>query len=190
MISRLTPCSQAWIVAVCSDFDGFLLDHAANERKASAMAMTFVVRYPDRTEILEPMIQLAREELTHFYRVFKLMQERGLCFQRDEQDPYMKRMLSSIQRGRNEEFLDRLVMASVVEARGYERFTTLATALKDARLRDFYGEIAQSEHRHYELFLRLANVYFSESQIAARLDHWVEQDTLAMNAIPVRAALH
>jgi len=86
MIDLRLPSSDEWIDAVLNDFDAFLLDHAANERKASSMAMTFVLRYPDRDAILEPMIQLAREELSHFHRVFKLMQTRGLRFERDRQD--------------------------------------------------------------------------------------------------------
>ena len=86
------------------NFDAFLLDHAACERKASAMAMTFVVRYPDRDHIHEPMIQLAREELAHFHRVFRLCKERGLQFSGDQKDPYVNRMIKLIRSGRNEEF--------------------------------------------------------------------------------------
>ena len=124
MFELQIPSSAEWTAAVLADFDTFLLDHAANERKASSMAMTFVLRYPDRDAILEPLIQLAREELTHFHRVFKLMQARGLRFERDQKDPYMKQMLAQVRHGRDEEFLDRLVMAAVVEARGCERFQT------------------------------------------------------------------
>ncbi len=80
MLALRSPTPDAWVQAVLADLDTFLLDHAACERKASAMALRFVVRYPDRDAILEPMIQLAREELTHFYRVFKILQDRGLRF--------------------------------------------------------------------------------------------------------------
>ena len=73
----------AWVEAVTTDFDASCLtmQHAV---KASAMAMTFVVRYPDRDQIHEPMIQLAREELAHFHRVFRLCRERGLRFSGDQ----------------------------------------------------------------------------------------------------------
>ena len=190
MITGLVPSSEAWVSAVMRDFDAFLLDHAANERKASAMAMTFVLRYPDRDAILEPMIQLAREELTHFHRVFKLMQSRGLRFERDQKDPYMKCLLSQLEGGRDAEFLDRLLMAGVVEARGHERFTAVAEALEDPELGAFYAEIAQSEARHCELFVELALVYFSKAQVQDRVAYWIERDAWAMASIPVRAALH
>lgn len=190
MISLRLPSSPDWVTAVIADFDTFLLDHAANERKASSMAMTFVVRYPDRDAILEPMIQLAREELTHFHRVFKIMQTRGLHFKRDQKDHYMKQMIAQVQRGREEEFLDRLLMAAVVEARGCERFTTLSKALHDPELKHFYTEIAQSEDRHHALFTDLAAIYFSTEDIAQRLEFWVENDARILGSLPVRPILH
>ncbi|MDE0882674.1 MAG: tRNA-(ms[2]io[6]A)-hydroxylase, partial [Myxococcota bacterium] len=78
MQKRLPKTDAAWVKTVLADFDAFLLDHAACERKASAMAMTFVVRYPDRDAILDPMIRLAKEELSHFHQVFGICQQRGL----------------------------------------------------------------------------------------------------------------
>ena len=85
--------SKEWLKAVLEDFDSFLLDHAACERKASAMALTFVVRYPDRDPLLEPMISLAREELAHFHQVFRILRKRGLEFRKDERDPYVNALL-------------------------------------------------------------------------------------------------
>ena len=41
------PTDPRWVSRPCSaDMDAFLVDHAACERKASATAMNFVVRYP------------------------------------------------------------------------------------------------------------------------------------------------
>ena len=60
-------------------FDEFLLDHAANERKASAMAMSMVAHYPDRPRLVTEMIDLALEEMNHFRQVYRLIEARGLC---------------------------------------------------------------------------------------------------------------
>ncbi|MEO1629065.1 MAG: tRNA isopentenyl-2-thiomethyl-A-37 hydroxylase MiaE, partial [Bacteroidota bacterium] len=57
--------SQEWIDAVMNDFDSFLQDHADCERKASATAMSLVAKYPDRVEIIPPLIDTAVEELEH-----------------------------------------------------------------------------------------------------------------------------
>jgi tRNA-(ms[2]io[6]A)-hydroxylase len=60
------PTDPKWIDVVFSDFETFLKDHANCERKAAAMAMGFVAKYPDRDKIIEGLIELAREELQHF----------------------------------------------------------------------------------------------------------------------------
>ena len=191
--SLLSTSVDAWVQAVLGDFDAFLVDHAACERKASAMAMTFVVRYPDRDAILDPMIQLAREELAHFHAVFKLLQARGLHFVTDSKDPYLNALLPHCRNDRNDrdpEFLDRLLMAGVVEARGCERFGRLADALEDAELKQFYAEITASESRHAQLFVDLASQYFDEATIQERLGFWLERDAEIIADLPPRAALH
>ena len=186
----LTPTPRAWVDAVLADFDAFLLDHAACERKASAMAMTFVVRYPDRDAILEPMIRLAKEELGHFHQVFRICRDRGLRFTRDRKDPYVNALLAHVRQGRDIELLDRLVMAGVVEARGHERFGRLADALPPGEMRDFYIQITESEARHSELFFDLAKTCFSEEQVEARIDFFLREEARAIAAIPPRPALH
>ena len=65
--------AQEWLEAVLVSFDEFLLDHAANERKASAMAMSMVAHYPDKTELVTEMVDLALEELQHFRQVMRCL---------------------------------------------------------------------------------------------------------------------
>jgi tRNA-(ms[2]io[6]A)-hydroxylase len=190
MIDLHIKTAPQWVETVLGDFDTFLLDHAACERKASAMAMTFVVRYPDRDQIHEPMIVLAREELTHFHRVFRLCKERGLRFSGDQKDPYVNALLKLTRHGRDEEFVDRLVMAGVVEARGHERFGHIAHALTPGALKDFYEEITQSEARHAEIFIELAQRYAGSETVQSRLSFFLEQEASIVATLPARAALH
>jgi len=190
MLGLLSNTSQAWVDAVLGDFDAFLTDHAANERKASAMALQFVVRYPDRHHILEPLIGVAREELAHFHQVFKLMQARGLQFRRDEKDPYVNGLMRHINGDRERGFMDRLIMAGVIEARGCERFATLASALTEPSLRAFYEEISESESRHANLFNDLAKAYFPDDVVDQRHGFWLERDAEVIASIPPRSALH
>ena len=49
-----------WVEIVLSDFPKFLQDHADCERKASALALSFVAKYPDRLEII-PELGLGSE---------------------------------------------------------------------------------------------------------------------------------
>ena len=51
--------SPAWVETVMNDFDSFLQDHANNVRKALAMAISFVAKYPDRLEIIPELIDTA-----------------------------------------------------------------------------------------------------------------------------------
>lgn len=179
-----------WVNTVLADFDTFLLDHAACERKASSMALSFVVRYPDREAIHDAMILLAREELTHFHRVYRICRDRGLRFSRDEKDGYVNAMLKVTRHGRDEEFLDRLIMAGVVEARGHERFGCVAEALEEGPLKKFYAELTLAEERHAGTFVDLARVYFPEDAIAERLDVFLAADERICAQLPLRAAVH
>ena len=49
-IDPLIATDPAWADFVLERFDAFLPDHANCERKASALAMSLVVKYPDRHE--------------------------------------------------------------------------------------------------------------------------------------------
>lgn len=190
MFKLRTATRPAWIDAVMADFDAFLLDHAACERKASATGMAFVVRYPDRPELLEPMIELAREELEHFHQVYRIVAGRGLRLGADEKDPYVSRLLRMTRTGRDERLLDRLLIAGVVEARGCERFGLVAEALPAGELQRFYRDITRSEARHHGLFLRLARIYFADDIIAPRLDEVLDREAAIIDDLALRPALH
>ena len=66
----------SWVNVILDNFDEFLCDHAKCERKASALAMSMVVKYPDRAAIIPQLISIAQEELEHFRQVYELMQNR------------------------------------------------------------------------------------------------------------------
>ena len=182
--------SQEWVDTVLSDVDAFLLDHAANERKASATAMKFVVRYPNHHGLVEAMIQLAREELTHFHRVYRITAARGLIFESDTKDPYVNGLAKHMLRGGDDELLDRLLIAGIVEARGCERFALLSNALEDEELRAFYAELATSEARHRALFVDVAREIFPEERIQNRLQTLLRHEAEVVRTIPLRAAVH
>ena len=86
-----------WIDAVMADIPSFLQDHADCERKASAMALSLVAKYPDRKEIIPELIATGIEELEHFQQVYKIMSSRGVPLASEiEQDPYIKGLMSLI----------------------------------------------------------------------------------------------
>ena len=184
------PTDPAWTACVLDDFDAFLIDHAACERKASATGMNFVVRYPDRKALLEPMIAFAREELDHFHRVYAIIEARGLTLASDVPDPYIAGLAPWVRTGREERLLDRLVMGGVVEARGCERFGLVAEALEDPELAAFYRDLTRSEARHMGLFHRLARHYFGDAEVRSRTESLLKREGELVAELPLRAALH
>ena len=182
---------QEWIDAVMADFPSFLQDHADCERKASAMAMSFVAKYPDRKEILPDLIATGIEELEHFQQVYELMEKRGIPLTHSiGEDPYVKALIKKCHSGRNERFLDRLLIASVVETRGAERFKMVSEAQEDPEMHRFYKVLWASEAKHGHLFVKMALNYFTEKETYDRLEWWVDQEAEVLNGLEIRAALH
>lgn len=173
-----------------ADFDSFLLDHAAAEKKASGMAISMLSHYPDRIELVAAMADLAVEELTHYREVVKWIHLRGLVTATDQKDRYVLAFRESIRQGKEAYLLDRLLIASIIEARGAERFALVADALAPGPLKKFYQSIARSEERHFELFLELAEKYVDRAIIEQRWSELLDIEASIVAALPIRAALH
>ena len=182
--------SQDWVNAVLEDFDTFLLDHAANEKKASGVALSLAAHYPDKPDLVSAMIDLSIEELCHYRDVYKLIRDRNIPPVPDEKDPYVNQIRGLIRKGRENYFLDRLLTAAVIEARGQERFQAIAEGLSDESLKGFYVAIYKSEDRHADLFLRLAEQYCDAQVIQARLADLLAAEADILTTLPIRAALH
>ena len=188
---KLASSSCEWLQSVQKNFDAFLIDHALNERKASASAMTLVAHYPDRAELVEVMIELAIEELNHFKQVMKIITSRKLIIENEKKDPYVNELRRHMKKSDSEAYLlDRLLSGAVIEARGEERFCLLAENLSDQALRSFYARISASEARHFCLFLDLADKYFHRKTVEDRLSDWIEIEKLAIESLPITNRLH
>jgi len=190
MIKLLFNTPAAWTEGVVEAMDLFLPDHAAAEKKASGMAMSMVSHYPDRPELVMAMIDLAIEELSHYRAVVKLMNERGLRLLPDEKDPYVNRLRGAIRNGKKLYFMDRLLVAGIVEARGAERFGMVADALPTGKLQRFYLAIAKSEQGHEGLFIELAQLYFDSEEVNSRLSELLRIEAKIVRELPLRPALH
>lgn len=190
MYSLRFKTPQAWVDTVLADFDAFLLDHASCEKKASAMAMTLISHYPDRSELVQAMTELAVEELVHFKEVVKHIMARNLTLAADIKDPYVTQLLKHQRKGSDQYFLDRLLIASIVEARGHERFGLIADALEPGPLKQFYKAITTSEGRHLDLFENLAKTYFPDGIVNTRLNELLDIEAQIVAELPLRAALH
>lgn len=180
-----------WIEAVMNDFDAFLQDHADCERKASAMAMSFVAKYPDRLEIIPLLIETAVEELEHFQDVYKIMESRGVPLPAGMgKDHYIQQLLDACRSGREDRFMDRMLLASVVECRGAERFRLIYEKLPQGDLKKFYHRLWASEAKHGNIFVEMLFHYFDKESVYARLDELIQIEGKILRHLPIRPALH
>jgi tRNA-(ms[2]io[6]A)-hydroxylase len=190
-LSLKVTSSQAWVDGVISNFDEFLKDHADCERKASSMAMSFVAKYPDRKEIIQDLIHTAIEELEHFRLVYKFMQDRNLSLNHSiGEDAYVRDLLKNCHSDRNKRFRDRLIIASIVEHRGFERFKLISEHIQDKELAEFYHMIYTSEAKHGNIFVEMALNYFDEEEVFNRWEELSEKEAEILNNLPLRPALH
>ena len=183
--------SNDWINTVIANFDLFLIDHANCERKASAMAMSFVAKYPNRQEILSELIDIGIEELEHFKEVYQIMESRGIMLPNEiGQDFYINRLIELCRSGRDERFMDRLLLASLVETRGAERFKLVYENINEVDLKSFYRKLWASEARHGEVFVRMCLNFFDEKSVYMRLGEMIEFEGQILESLPIKAALH
>lgn len=183
--------SEDWIATVLADFDTFLKDHADCERKASSMAMSFVAKYPDRTAIIPELIHTGIEELEHFRLVYKIMQQRNLQLNHSiGEDTYVKALLKHCHSDREKRFRDRLIIASLVENRGFERFKLVSENIADAELAKFYHMIYESEAKHGYIFVEMALQYFPAGEVYPRWEALAAAEADILRKLPLKPALH
>ena len=179
-----------WVQVVLDGFDEFIQDHANCERKASALALSLVMKYPDRKKMIPHLIRLAQEELEHFAEVYEMMEERGLGMGKEIKDPYVNALLKHKRSTVEEAFLDIMLISSIIEARGAERFGIIAEALEDEKLKAFYKRLWAAELKHGHLFANLAGYYFPRDVIENRLDTLLEAEAEIIANLEWRPSLH
>jgi tRNA-(ms[2]io[6]A)-hydroxylase len=197
MFELKSATSRTWVEACLADFDGFLRDHAANERKVAQSALRLVAQHPKRLELVAELIDVAVEELEHLRLVHKLLAERGQHLGFEQPDPYITELNKALRRRDVEEYLlDRLLLFGLIEARGCERFGLIADAFaardddESRALAECYRELQRSEARHHGLYQRLARLYFPAELVEPRTEELARLEAEVLAAQPLRAALH
>ncbi len=180
-----------WVDAVRADFDAFLQDHAANERKASGAAIRLAVHHYDLPALVDAMVEIAHEEMEHFRQVYAILRDRGRDLGPDTPDPYMSKLYGAMRKKVKSEFLlDRLVVFSIIEARGCERFGMLAEALDEGAMKAFYTDLTRAEARHRGLFVRLARDIFDATTVNDRVAALVKIEAEIAASLPLQPTLH
>lgn len=157
------PTPDAWIQLArqAESLPTLLIDHAHCEKKAASTAMNLMFRYVDRTDLLNRMSRLAREELIHFEQCLGLMEARGIRYDHLSPSRYASGMRAQVRTSEPGRLIDLLIIGAFIEARSCERFAALAPFL-DEELARFYRSLLKSEGRHYQDYLTLAREYAGE----------------------------
>jgi tRNA-(ms[2]io[6]A)-hydroxylase len=83
-----------------------------------------------------------------------------------------------------------MLIASIVESRGAERFGLVAAAHPEAEIRAFYDRLYKAELKHAHLFAKLLLEYVAEEVVYARLNELNAIEAEIVQRLPWRAALH
>jgi tRNA-(ms[2]io[6]A)-hydroxylase len=165
------PTDPRWVTNVVeSNIEEILTDHAFCEQKAASNAITLIVQNPNLSDLVQEMALLVQEEMDHFKRVHDIILARGYTLGRERKDDYVGELLKFMKKGgsREEQLIDRLLFAAMIEARSCERFKVLSENINDAELAAFYHELMISEATHYTTFIRLAKKYAGKIDVDGR----------------------
>lgn len=170
------PSDPRWVNIAEKNIEEILVDHAYCEQKAATSGISLIVKYPDKTRLVEEMTDLVAEEWSHFERVLAELKKRGFELGRNRPDEYVVELAKHIRKGgqRERQLMDHLLVNALIEARSCERFKLLWKNLQDEDLKKFYYELMVSEAGHYVSFVKLAKEYMPVEVVDARLKELLE----------------
>lgn len=189
----------AWALA---HLDEILLDHAHCEKKAASTAINLIFRYTHYQVLMEPLSQLAREELEHFEQVLGHLRRRGTAFVRLQPSPYAARLMEVCRKQEPERAIDTLLCCAMIEARSCERMQRVHAALAeqcehgsadaDPALTELYASLLASEARHHRTYVDLARALalVSEAELRARLDQVATHEAEVVASSATEPRLH
>lgn len=188
MLGLKLATDPRWVDLASISIEAILTDHAFCEQKATTNCISLIQLYPEKTYLVEKLIPIVNEEWSHFKMVLDELKKRNLQLGAQRQDKYVVGLYEFFKKGGSpdDRFLDRLLLAGLIEARSCERFRLLSLEINDPDLRHFYHKLMISEATHYRLFLDLAEYYFDKDTVKIRWEEWLEYETKVLQEIEVR----
>lgn len=192
MLKLKLPTDPRWVNIVESNIDEILTDHAFCEQKAATNAISLIVNFPEYSDLVEAMTELAREELDHFDRVHEKIRARGKVLGRERRDEYVNELYSFVRKGHKREIVlvDRLLFSAMIEARSCERFRVLSEHIADKELAAFYHELMISEANHYTMFIKFAKKYANGEDVDKRWNEYLEFEANVIAKYGKRETIH
>ena len=166
MLGLKLPSDPRWVGIAKKNIEEILTDHAYCEQKAASYAISLIIGFPEKKDLVIAMIDLAQEEISHFKMVHDIILKKGYKLGRERKDEYVLKLNSFFPKGgsRIDHLVNKLLCAALIEARSCERFQILSKKLNDKDLKKFYRKLMISEAHHYTLFLKLARKYSDKKE--------------------------
>lgn len=161
MLRLKMPSDPRWVELAQNNLKEAMIDHAFCEQKAASSAISIIINYPEYTEIVQKMSEIAIEELEHFRQVHEKIIARGWLLGTERRDYYVRDLMKFFKNSHDKKvtLVNKLLFSAMIEARSCERFRLLCKTVKDKELADFYHQLEQSEAEHYTVFLNFARKY-------------------------------
>ncbi len=192
MLGLKLPTDPRWVNIVEKNIEQILIDHAYCEQKAASTAISLIVSFPEYTDLVQEMIALANEEMSHFKMVYDKILENGWTLGRDRKDDYVISLIKFFPKGgsRTTQLVHRLLYAALIEARSCERFRLLSEELEDKKLADFYRKLMISEAGHYTMFLNFARQYGDRKEVDEKWQQLLEYEADIMKNLGNNETIH
>lgn len=192
MLGLKLPTDPRWVNIVEKNIEEILTDHAFCEQKATSTAISLIVSFPEYPDLVEAMVALVKEEISHFKMVHDIILERGWVLGRDRKDEYVVRLLKFYPKGgsRTTHLVHRLLYAAMIEARSCERFRLLSEELEDKSLAEFYKKLMVSEANHYTMFLGFARQYGDRDEVDKKWQQLLDFEAEIMKTLGTGHTIH
>ena len=192
MLGLLYETPASWADQALAKPAELMLDHLFCERKAAAMALHTLRAHGKRfPKLMQLMQDLAAEEFEHAELCEKFLKEMS-------QKPavqmggniYAQGLRKLWQVKGRDNFLDMLLVCSLIEARSAERFKLLADCAKSSTFGNFYSDLYASEVGHYNLFISLGVDFYGEDLTQKRLHEMRVAEAQLVQALPIGPRIH
>ena len=192
MLGLKLPTDPRWVNIVEKNVEEILTDHAYCEQKAASTAISLIIGFPEKSELVKEMIALSREEMGHFNMVHEKILERGWTLGRERKDEYVIALMKFFPKGgsRTTHLVHKLLYAALIEARSCERFRLLSEEMADPELAEFYRKLMVSEANHYTMFLKFARQYGEREEVDKKWQELLDYEAELMKDLGKKETMH
>ena len=192
MLGLKLPTDPRWVGIVEKNIEEILTDHAYCEQKAASTAISLIIGFPEKTELVQEMTALVKEEISHFKMVHDHIIKRGWVLGRERKDEYVHALMKFFPKGgsKTTHLVHKLLYAALIEARSCERFRLLSEEISDKELATFYKNLMVSEANHYTMFLKFARKYGDREEVDKKWQQLLEYEAEIMKDLGKKETMH